>query len=236
MFAGEKVVALIPARGGSKGIPRKNLVPLAGKPLIAHSILAGRESEHVDEVVVSSDDDEILRVAAEWGATALRRPAHLAEDSTPTSPVIAHLLAERSDLRSAWILLLQPTSPLRDAHDIDAAFEAFSTPDEGESLISVCIPAESPFKAFVVGEGGFLRGLVSDEAPFTPRQELPTAYQPNGAIYIFGATSFTSAGSIPMTRARPFVMDLDKSIDIDHPRDIERAAARLASKEETTND
>lgn len=231
-FAGKRVIALIPARGGSKGIPRKNLAPLAGKPLMAHSIDAGLGSAFVDEVVVSSDDAEILEAARRLGAVALKRPAALAADSTPTAPVIEHLLESRPDLDPArtLILLLQATSPLRDAADVDAAFALLGESGD-ESLISVCVPDESPFKTFVCDAEGFLRGLVDDEAPFRPRQELPTAYQPNGAIYIFGARAFLDEARIPMKRARPFVMDFEKSIDIDEPRDLSRAEAYLASRE-----
>lgn len=231
-FGGKRVLALVPARGGSKGVKRKNLQAVGGVTLLERAISGGLGSEFVDSVVVSSDDQDILTAATNAGAIALERPSHLAEDSTPTAPVIEDAL-NQLQMSDGLVLLLQPTSPLRTSEHIDAAFRLLgedATPQDG--VLSVVEPDETPFKAFVLNEDGFLRGLVDDEAPFRPRQELPAAYLPNGAIYLFSVSEFVAEGRIPMKRMRPFVMSRQASIDIDRPEDLRRAEAALNSTKE----
>jgi len=220
---------VVPARGGSKGIPRKNVAELAGKPLLVYTLEAARGARRVSETVVSSDDDAILAVARANGATALVRPPVLALDHAPCEPVLADALAQltRVGRRYDVVVLLQPTSPLRDAADVDAALEHFFAAG-ATSLISVYEPAHSPCKAFRVDERGLLRGLVDDAAPFKNRQELPTCFYPNGAIYVTAVERFLATGTLFSERTVPFVMSRDKSVDIDTPQDLAAAAALLA--------
>jgi CMP-N,N'-diacetyllegionaminic acid synthase len=223
------VVAVVPARGGSKGIPRKNVADLAGKPLLAYTLEAARGARGVSETVVSSDDPGILALARSQGATALVRPAALAGDGSPCEPAIADALGQLARLGRAYpvLVLLQPTSPLRDAGDVDAALRRFLE-SGATSLISVYEPVHSPCKAFRLDERGMLRGLLDDAAPFRNRQELPTCFQPNGAIYVTRVDRFLATGTLFSERTVPFVMPRERSADIDGPEDLAAAAAYLA--------
>ena len=221
-FDGKEVLGIIPARGGSKGLPRKNVYPLDGIPLINYSIRAGLRSKYVDSVIVSSDDPEILRIAEQQGAGTLQRPVGLATDSASPHAVIAHALETLEDQTQIYdmVILLQPTSPLRNEKHVDEAFELLKQMDDRTSLISVYFPEKSPYKCFISDESGYLKGLVSDDAPFMNRQDLPQVFMPNGAIYIFGVKEFSKENRIPMKRAIPYIMTETESIDIDTLNDV----------------
>jgi CMP-N-acetylneuraminic acid synthetase len=229
-----EIWAIVPARGGSKGFPGKNLALLAGRPLIRHTIDAAFDAVGIDRVVVSSDDPAILACAAAAGAETLRRPAELAMDDTPTSPVIAHLLeqlAHPDQLANLTLVLLQPTSPLRTAADIEGALAEYRRPVT-DSVISVYEPQHSPLKSFVADAHGYIHGIVDERMPFMPRQSLPKAYYPNGALYVFNAASFLLNQAIPLGRCRPFVMPGERSIDIDTPADLQVAESWLRKHHE----
>lgn len=225
------VYAVIPARGGSKGLPRKNILPLHGKPLIAWSIEAALNASQVDGVFVTSDSDEILKIAEGWGAGTLRRPQELASDSSSSEPVIAHAITSlRESLPAAdfVLLFLQPTSPLRTAAHIDAALTSFLSRG-ARALISVYQPSKTPFKAYVADTRGFLTGLVSPDAPYQRRQDLPATFYPNGAIYIFMASVFMDGEEIPRDGVIPFEMSETLSLDIDTEADL-KCAEQILSK------
>jgi CMP-N-acetylneuraminic acid synthetase len=227
-----EILAIIPARGGSRGVPNKNIAPLAGKPLIAWTIEAALASRFITRVVVSSDSAPILSVARQYGAEVLTRPAGLASDTARSEPVVAHCLAA---LKAAAgyvpevVVLLQPTSPLRAARDIDAALELL---DDGiaDSVISVSEPPHSPYKCLRETSDGFLQGLVDDEAPFKRRQDLPRALQPNGAIYAIRTVSFEGSGKLLTRRTRPYEMGAKESLDIDTGEDLVRAEQALKAR------
>jgi len=224
------VLAVIPARGGSRGIPRKNLVPLAGRPLLAWTIAAAREARGVDRVVVSSDDPEILAAARAHGAEPLRRPAALATDAARSEPVLRHAV-DAACPGAGTLCLLQPTSPLRTGAHVDGALSLLSEDREAEAVVSVFEPAHSPFKAFQLDGGGYLVGVVDGDAPFRPRQELPATFFPNGAIYAVRADAFRATGSLlGRGRALPYVMTRGDSLDIDDWDDLRRAEDRLVGK------
>ncbi|WND02571.1 acylneuraminate cytidylyltransferase family protein [Temperatibacter marinus] len=215
--------AIIPARGGSKGIPKKNIVDLNGMPLIAYSILAARKSGLVDRVIVTSDDDEILEVARGYGAECYKRPAELAQDETTTADSLSHLFLYQLDLpEKVQGLLLQPTSPFRTEDHILRALQKSQAHDEAP-IVSVTEPSEHPMKAFEISENGTLHGFWSDQAPYTPRQKLPKLYMPNGAIYIFDVELFMKERHFPRTGVIPYVMSVKDSLDIDTPDDLELA-------------
>ena len=219
-----KVVAIIPARSGSKGIPNKNLKDVGGKPLIAWSIEAAIESKSIDKIVVTSDGDAILKASSKYAeVTLLKRPEELAQDHTPTAPVITHALETLGINPDTfdYLILLQPTSPLRTAVDIDLAFEAIST-SKSNCLISVVEPEHHPLKSFKTNEKGYLEGLVNNEYPFTPRQELPKVFQPNGAIYIIKTSEFLQRKTFFTEETIAFEMSQEKSIDIDTVEDIKK--------------
>jgi len=224
----KRFVAIVPARGGSKGLPGKNIADLCGKPLMAWSIEAGTGSRYVDKVVVSSDSGTILDVARAFGAEPLRRPDELATDSAPSEPLITHALGvlEARGERYDYVVLLQPTSPLRDAADLDRAVETLLARG-AQALISVYEPLHTPYKAFKVRPDGRLEGLVDNETPFKRRQDLPPVYMPNGAIYITDADYFRESGRLFAPDTVPFVMPESKSPDIDTAEDLEAVRARI---------
>lgn len=215
-----KVIAIIPARGGSKGIPRKNLVNFSGKPLMQWSIDAALKSKYITDVVVSSDDDEILNLAQlNEEVIVIKRPKELAQDNSKTAPVLTHVLESLKEVKFDYLILLQPTSPLRTAKDIDLAFEKLLN-SEATSLISVCELEHHPFKSFKVDEKGYLQGVINNDYPFYPRQSLPKAYRANGAIYIIKVNNFIKDKRLLTNKAAYFEMSIDASLDIDTIKDL----------------
>jgi CMP-N-acetylneuraminic acid synthetase len=223
-------IGFVPARGGSKGIKDKNLALLAGKTLLQHAIDAGIRSGVLSRAVVSSDSAAILAAAERLGGEPLLRPQELASDTATTDSAITHFisalgLASQPDLP---IVLLQPTSPLRTAAHVAGAMEQWLQ-KQPRCVVSVFEPREHPAKSFRLDEDGFMTGFFGSDFPFSPRQNLPRAYMPNGAIYIFSVAAFLSENRIPRTGLQPFVMDSESSIDIDCMEDL-RLAERCLLK------
>lgn len=214
-----KSIALIPARGGSKGLPGKNIIDLAGKPLIAYSIEAAQNSQKFEKIIVSTDDDAIKEAALSFGAEVIDRPAGLAKDTSTTDSVISHVIEELNEVDFDVITLLQPTSPLRTADHIKEAYEVHKS-HSGNMTMSVYEPEECIFKAFKSLESGELSGYFSKDAPFRPRQEFEKVYLPNGAIYIFSKEAFLSENKIPRTGIYPYKMLASESHDIDTKDDL----------------
>lgn len=220
------IIAIIPARGGSKGLPRKNMIPLAGKPLINWSIDEANNSQYISKVFVTTEDEEIAGISISAGASIINRPKSLAGDKILTDQVLIHAIntLQKNELQeNDIIVLLQPTSPLRTAQDIDQSIEAFLGNKDCQCLISVVEPEYTPAKAFVMGNDGYLSGLLSVDAPFSRRQDLPTTYFSNGSIYIFRTIDFKNAGRIPRKSILPFIMPRSRSIDIDTIDDLQAA-------------
>lgn len=210
-------IAIIPARGGSKGIPRKNLAPLLGVPLVAYSIRAARESHRFAAVLVSTDDAEIAQVARGEGALVVERPPDLARDESPTEPCILHALDWWKECQGSdpdWAALLQPTSPLRDSTDIRQAFTILATTG-ADSVLTVVERREFHWRA----EGGL--GVPLWDIRNRPRrQELPPDFIENGAIYITRSWVYRKltnrlGGNIALS-----VMPAERSIDVDEPIDL----------------
>jgi CMP-N-acetylneuraminic acid synthetase len=214
-------LAVIPARGGSRGIPRKNLKRLGGLPLVSRAILQGLSARSVDRVVVSTDDEEIAAEAERSGAEVIWRPSELAGDRTPTLPVLTHALESlKTREPPTRVVTLQPTSPLRTARQID---EAVALLTEGcDAVMSVCVAEHSPYKMFRI-EGETLEPLLGKGYEGVPRQALPGAYRENGAIYVTWSRVLTERGSLRGDRIRPYVMDAESSLDIDTLLDLELA-------------
>ena len=214
-----KVLAVIPARGGSKGFKKKNIALLGDKPLLAWSIEASLASKYITKTFVSSDDDTILSIAKEYGANTIKRPSEFATDEASSQSVVLHLLQEIHE-EFEYVVLLQPTSPLRDTQEIDTAFEKLFTCD-ASALISVVEYDNKILKAFVQKDG-FLQGIANNKYPFMRRQDLPPTYMSNGAIYIIKVEEFLQHESFFTQKSIPHIMDEIKSIDIDTPQDLER--------------
>ena len=228
------VLALIPARGGSKGVPRKNLALLRGKPLLAYTIEAALQTPWVDQVWVSSEDDEILEVAQRYGAQVLKRPSEFAGDEASAVGVVKHFIEQLSDdMRQADPLIsyLQPTSPLRMALHLDGAVRVL-VDKRARSLMSVAEMEKSPFKAFQLDEEGRLLSLFDEKLSNARRQDLPTTYLPNGAIYLFGVSEFIERGGFPSNGSLPFIMGGIDSIDVDTPDDLARIDMILGERDD----
>ncbi|MDC2891341.1 acylneuraminate cytidylyltransferase family protein [Psychrosphaera algicola] len=191
-------VALIPARGGSKGLPRKNIISLCGKPLIGWTIEAAKKSNKIDLVYVSTEDMEIAKIAKEHGAKVILRPSEYANDDSTSEVVISHAIdvLELEGLQISTIALLQPTSPLRNELDIDDAFDVYQKYD-AQCVLSVMEPEFCAAKAYKLNEDGTITGLLFPDAPYRRRQDLPAALLPNGAIYIIKCSVFKSDSRMP---------------------------------------
>jgi N-acylneuraminate cytidylyltransferase/CMP-N,N'-diacetyllegionaminic acid synthase len=210
-----KIVGIIPARGGSKRLPRKNLRPLAGIPLIGHTILAALECPGLTECIVSTEDAEIKRVSLAYGARVIDRPAHLATDEAQTHGVVAHVLEElqAEGALPDYLVLLQPTSPLRRADHIQACLEAFFA-STAACAISVTREEHHPYKDFIV-QDGFLEQFFAGQNPELVRQKLPEVYRQNGAIYLMSSELFLSKMVFYIPPALAFIMDQEDGIDVD---------------------
>jgi CMP-N,N'-diacetyllegionaminic acid synthase len=225
-----KIYALIPARGGSKGIPRKNLYPVAGKPLLAHTITAAQDASAFAVITVSSDDKEILNLAQNMGVTGLLRPLQFSADDSSSDGVVEHYLKCHPEVQGEDVIVyLQPTSPLRTAHHITEALQKFLS-CKAEMLLSVFIPDHHPFKSFKVNDAGLLEGAIHPDHPFAPRQSLPEVFLPNGAIYIFRVRSFLAEHRFPRHDLLPYLMPAELSIDIDVLADVDLVESRLETK------
>ena len=218
-----KTVGLITARGGSKSIPRKNVKPLAGKPLIAWTIEAALRSQRLSRVIVSTDDEEIARVAREWGADVpFMRPPELAEDDSPHLDVIRHALSwleAEKEPELDYLMLLQPTSPLRTTADIDAAIILAELRD-ADAVISVCQTHDHPFLSKQVTPDGKLLDFVEKPQGYLPRQKLPPAYSLNGAIYVIRRAVLLERDDWYTDRTFAYIMPPERSYDIDTPWDL----------------
>lgn len=214
-------IALITARGGSKGLPRKNILPLGGQPLIGWSIQAAFDSHLIDRVFVSTEDKEIADTSLQLGAEVIQRPLALAADSSSSEEVIGHAIKylEEKNLNFDTLVLLQPTSPLRTSAHIDEAIKIYEQKN-ASCVISVFEPVHTPVKAYVEKEDGSMSGLFSLSAPYTRRQDLPRAFQPNGAIYAFSIIEFKKYNKIPKENVYPYVMSEQNSADIDTLQDL----------------
>jgi N-acylneuraminate cytidylyltransferase len=219
---GAGVLALIPARGGSKSIPRKNVRAMAGHPLLAWSIAAALESKRVSRVVVSTDDEEIQEIALRYGALApFLRPAELAQDDTPDLPVFQHALSwlgHEWGFRPEIVVQLRPTSPLRPPGAVDAAIALLEAQPEADAVRAVTAPQQNPYKMWRI-EGRFLRPLLDDgliEAYNMPRQRLPATYWQTGHLDV-ARRSTLLRGTMTGRLILPYVLDPRYAIDIDTP-------------------
>lgn len=224
-----KILGVIPARGGSKGIPRKNLVPLLGKPLLAYTAQAALAATSLDRIILSTDDEEIAAVGRSLGLDVpFMRPRDLARDDTPTIEVVLHAwnLVARDDYDA--VCLLQPTSPLRTAAVIDHACEKFIA-SGADTLISVLpIPHRyHPDWALVDANDGWLRWASGAADPPPRRQELHPAYFREGSIYLVKSEVLVRRRSLYGPKIAPFVVSPDDSVNVDTHADLKAAQERL---------
>jgi len=216
-------VCIIPARGGSKRLPGKNLALLDGKPLLAYAVEAARDSGIFDRVCVSSDDDDILETAREYGAEARKRPEALATDRAQVKDVCAHVLDELSKEGNTYETfgLLLVTSPLRTAGDVREAYHTFEE-NEGSFLMSLVPFSHPPQRAVHVSEEGYVEPFFGQEY-MTQTQELETLYRHDGAIVFAKVDSFLKERKLYGSSVIPYVMPEKRAVDIDTEDDLQRA-------------
>ncbi|NBB78307.1 MAG: NTP transferase domain-containing protein [Verrucomicrobia bacterium] len=225
-----KVLALIPARGGSKGIPRKNVRPLAGKPLIGWTIEAAKNADCINRVIVSTDDPEIASVAQDLGAEIpFMRPPQLATDHAPGIAPVLHAIEELP--RFDWLLLLQPTSPLRTSQDIDGIFE-FCMLRNALSAVSICETAKHPYWMYHLDKSDQLRSILPDAPEITNRQDLPRAFCLNGALYLAQTDWIVQNRKLIGPSTLGYLMPTERSADLDTEFDW-YLAEQLIQKQET---
>ncbi len=220
-------IAVIPARGGSKGVPRKNIKKLLGKPLIAYTIEAAKKAKLLDGVYVSTEDREIAKVSKKYGAEIIERPAELAADDTPTYKVLQHAVnyLENSGKKLKTVLTLQATSLIRDAKDIDNAIKMLEEND-CDSVVSACEIEYHPYWSKKI-ENGFLVPFVEAGKEYYRRQDMPKAYRLNGSVYATKRDVVMNQNSVFGEKVIPLLMDDFHSIDIDAELDFLTAEAVL---------
>lgn len=221
-------LAIIPARGGSKGVTRKNVRPLAGRPLLVHTIEQALAAERVGRVIVSTDDAEIERVAEAHGAEVIERPAELADDDAPSESALVHVLdqlAEREGYRPELVVFLQCTSPIRDAADIDRAICQLL--EEGaDSLLSAV-----PFHGFTWRRGSTgAEPLNYDHRQRPRRQDRKGEYLENGSIYVFKRSILRRHGNRLGGKIALYEMDPASAVDIDRLEDFDICEALLRAR------
>ncbi|MEG9884499.1 MAG: acylneuraminate cytidylyltransferase family protein [Hyphomicrobiales bacterium] len=218
-----KCLAVIPARGGSKGLAGKNILDLNGKPLIAYSIEAALEAKQVEACYVTTDDDEIVQTARQFGAGIVRRPRTLASDHAPTADAVAHLIETLRNAQTAFdythLVLLQPTSPLRNALHVDKAISLYVS-SRARCLMSMVEAEHHPYKEFRVEESGRAVPLFGADCLSRPRQKLPKILRQNGAIYIMPIETFMKLRTFYCEPMAPYIMSAGQSVDIDRREDF----------------
>ena len=228
MLSGKKILAIIPARGGSKGIPRKNLRTIAGKPLLAWSILEAKKSSLIDRVIVSSEDEEILALAASFGGDIpFARPRNLSLDDTPGVEPVLHALESLMDFD--YVVVLQPTSPLRIVSDIDGSIEQ-AVSRQVPSVVTVSIPEKLPFWMCTVGPTGQLNYLFAEGEDTLRRQDAQEIYALNGAVFVAECNWFKKSKRLDSQESVCYVMPKERSIDIDDEMDLKVCEALLLDR------
>jgi len=226
LYKGEKIIGIIPARGGSKGLLRKNILPLAGKPLIAWTIEAALKSKYLARVIVSTDDPAIAKISKKHGADVpFMRPRKLSTDRAKSIDVVFHVLRclpEKYD----YAVLLQPTSPLRTAADIDACLKLCIT-KKANSCVSVEEADRNPYWMYSLNKKGMMRKLIETKKQIDRRQDLPKAYALNGAIYVARVDRLLNNKAFVTAETYAYVMPHERSIDIDSEIDFRFAESLL---------
>lgn len=231
MYKGKKILCVIPARGGSKRLPGKNIMELAGKPLIAYSIECARASGLLDRIVVSTDDEAITEVARSFGAEVpFMRPATLARDESSSADVLLHAtewLEENEGYTFDAVVLLQVTSPLRTTEDVEAAVKMLID-NEAQNVFSVTKAHASPYTTLVETKADGYARLSKESAENEP---VPPVYELNGAVYAWWKNTLNRERPLFQDRTSFYVMERERSVDIDTLLDFKIAETILKDME-----
>mgnify|MGYP006102774127 CR=1 FL=1 len=226
MIDGKTVFAVIPARGGSKGLVGKNIALIGGKPMIAWSIQAAQESKYIDHTVLSSDDEHIISLAKDFGCDApFIRPAELSTDISSTGDVLIQALDQMKDIYD-YLVLLQPTSPLRITEDIDGAIKKCH--DAGApACVSGCAPNKSPYLMYHLDKDEKMKAVVNSKHMKDRRQDLPKVFSPNGAVFVARVSWFRKNLTFYGSDTIAYSMPEERSIDVDTILDLTLVKALL---------
>jgi CMP-N,N'-diacetyllegionaminic acid synthase len=232
MINGKSILAIIPARGGSKGVVGKNIRDLAGKPLLAWTIEAAGKSQYIDRCILSSEDPEIIATAIAWGCEVpFVRPIELAQDETPGMEPVMHAINHLAYYD--YIVLLQPTSPLRTVDDIDACI-ALCFEKNANACVSVTEPDKSPFWMYTLSEHNQMNPLMESHVFFLRRQDMPKTVALNGAVYVAKRDWLLLNRSFMSNETIAYEMPKERSLDIDTEFDLKlvKAIIRMADIKE----
>ena len=229
-----RVLGVIPARGGSKGIVKKNIVDICGKPLIAYTIDAASRSETLSTFIVSTDSDEIADVATRYGGLApFRRPAEISNDIASSFDVVMHALdfmeTESKDRYDA-VMLLQPTTPMLTAATIDAAILQLSNCDYDSVVSVVDVGANHPFRMYQLDDKNTLVDMLANDDPMMPRQKLPKVYIRSGDIYLTRRECLIQKSSLIGSSSKAIVVEPEDTVNIDTVEDLIIARHRIAQR------
>lgn len=234
MINGKTIIGIIPARGGSKGIPRKNIKYLAGKPLLVWTIQSAKASKYIDRVFVSTDTEEIAGVSKKYCADVpFIRPKNLATDKASSESVIYHTLEwifQNEEKKYDYFILLQPTTPLRTEKHIDESIEKIVNNAQAKSLVSICESLAHPYLMKTINDEGYLENFIGQSTRIVRRQDFPPVYQLNGAIYILRTDDFMATKSLYVKPTSYYLMNKISSIDIDDEFDFRLAEYILDSE------
>jgi len=222
MYKNKRFLAIIPARGGSKRLPNKNILPLKNKPLIVWSIESSLNSEYLDSTVVTTDSNEILDISKKYNVPVILRPKDLSTDTSPTIDAVIHTLSKVKE-KFDYVVLLQPTSPLRTAKHINEAIE-FLIEKNADAVVSVCETGHSPLWANKLDEDLSMKGFLDKAISNKRSQDLSTYYRINGAIYISDVKRLLKEKSFFLKEnIYAYKMDKKTSLDIDEEIDFRLA-------------
>ena len=219
MINNKKILAIITARAGSKRLPNKNILDLAGKPLIAWTIDEAKKSKYIDKLIVSTDSEKIAEISKKYGTEVpFMRPKELADDNATSIDVIKHAIEFLGKDKFDYILLLQPTSPLRTIDEIDNAIEMLD--DNTKAVVSVCETEHSPLWSNTLPEDLSMKNFIRSEVKNKRSQDLPKYYRLNGAIYIAETKYFYKNNGFLGDKTKAYIMPQQSSIDIDSEIDF----------------
>ncbi len=228
MFGDKKILAIIPARSGSKGLPNKNILPLNGIPLLAYSVLAAKEAGVFDEIFVSTDSEEYAQIALQYGASVpFLRAKELAADHSSSWDCVLEALAKYQEMGRDfdYVFLLQPTSPLRTAEDILGALQLMKDKN-ADAVVGVCEAEYNPLHCNTLPEDFSMKNFIPKEV-LKPRQQLPKYYRINGAVYLVKSANIMVSQNIYDSNVFAYVMPRERSVDIDHLVDFMTAESML---------
>tara|TARA_B100001093_G_C26803619_1_gene1004515 strand:- start:1096 stop:1791 length:696 start_codon:yes stop_codon:yes gene_type:complete len=223
------LIAIIPARKGSKGIVKKNMKILSGKPLIYYTIKAALSSKYIDKTIISSDDEKVIKYVKKFNVDLIRRPKNISRDVSTASEVVFHVIKRLSNYEknlNPFIIYLQPTSPLRTSDHIDKMISNFEK-DKRTCAISIKEIDSSLNKSFRIDDKKNLKTVFNKKYSNSNRQDLPKLYLANGAIYLFRMSHFLKLKGFPTSGNYPYIMKEKDSIDIDSINDFKLASKYL---------